>query len=66
MEFGQNVDELKNDEDVEKVVIEASKNGWKLMPDMNIKRCSHLTIIYNKCLYILGGYTGEYERSPLI
>ena len=33
---------------------------------MNVPRCTHMTIIQNDKIYVMGGYTGDCERSTII
>ena len=33
---------------------------------MNVPRCTHTTVIQDGCIYALGGYTGDCERSTAI
>lgn len=39
------------------------KDEWIIMPNLNIKRCTCYAIIWKEELYVIGGYTGTYERS---
>lgn len=39
---------------------------WKSLPDLNVSRCTSSAIVYNKDIWVFGGYTGQYERSRKI
>lgn len=35
------------------------KYEWKEIANMNIKRCSQISVFYNNKIYAIGGYTSE-------
>ena len=45
---------------------ELSSLFWEVLPLMNVPRCTHTTVIQDGCIYVLGGYTGDCERSTVI
>ncbi len=50
--------------DCEKYLIEEKR--WASIPAMNHKRCTAFTFVWNKKIYVLGGYTGPFQRSTKI
>lgn len=47
-------------------VFDFSNNKWSQIPDMNVPRCTSSVFIYNNELWVMGGYTGRYQRSKKI
>lgn len=42
------------------------RDTWKKIADMNIPRCTSSAFIYNGEIWVIGGYTGRYQRSKKI
>lgn len=47
-------------------VFDYAVNGWKMIADMNITRCTASAFIYGNSIWVFGGYTGLYQRSRKI
>ena len=39
---------------------------WIDLPKMNVNRCTSFVFVWNERIYVLGGYTGPYERDTKI
>ena len=39
---------------------------WSRIADMNIPRCTSSAFLYNNQIWVIGGYTGRYQRSKKI
>ena len=47
-------------------VYDIELNTWTKIADMNISRCTSSAFIYNNQVWVIGGYTGRYQRSKKI
>ena len=47
-------------------VFDYAKNSWHRISDLNVARCTSTAILYNNQIWVLGGYTGQYQRSRKI
>lgn len=41
-------------------------DSWRILPPLNVKRCTCHSMAWKDSVYVFGGYTGQYERSEVI
>ena len=47
-------------------VFDFGTNKWTQIADMSVPRCTSSAFIYNDQLWVMGGYTGRYQRTKKI
>jgi hypothetical protein len=43
-----------------------AQDAWRLLPSLNVKRCTSYAMLWREDVYVFGGYTGPFERSQSI
>lgn len=47
-------------------VYDYATGKWSRITDMNVPRCTSSAFLYNDIIWVIGGYTGRYQRSKKI